>query len=218
MRETHKPYKPDVNAREIMETDTVVVGLVLIVIGIIFGFLFCLGGVLVLVGLVVMIVGLLDTEKPKTVIQYYGQPPAGYGPPGAQIQYQMGSAGSTNFCQHCGQQIAAGAVRCPGCGRGLADSVVGSQVVAKDFPSGFVKCPGCGAQNPEFHRFCFACAADLRSRSEPGTRKPKGEIPMDAMVICPECGAKNVRTERLCRNCDKDLTEVKKLLTERYGG
>ena len=201
-----------------MNTDIVVVGLALIVIGIVFGWLFCLGGVLVLVGLIVMIVGLVETEKPKTVIQYYGQPQAGYGAQGTQIQYQMGSSGTTNFCPNCGQQVAPGALRCTSCGRGLAGSVNGSEVIAKEVPAGFVFCPGCGTQNPEFHHFCFSCAADLRSKAEPENRRPKGEVPMDALVVCPDCGAKNVRTERLCRNCDKDLAEVKKLLAERYGG
>jgi membrane protease subunit (stomatin/prohibitin family) len=91
----------------------------MIVVGIFFGWLFCLGGLLVLVGFIVLIVGLVETEKPKTVIQYYGQPQAGYGAQGTQIQYQTGPSGTINFCPNCGQQVVPGAVRCPRCGRGL---------------------------------------------------------------------------------------------------
>lgn len=102
-----------------MNTGTVVVGLVLIVVGILFGWLFCLGIILVPVGFIVMIIGLIQSEEPRTVVQYYGTPPPpAYGAPGGQVQYSAdGPTGSKNFCSYCGRRIAPDAAYCPGCGR-----------------------------------------------------------------------------------------------------
>lgn len=97
-----------------MNTSTVVIGLVLIVVGVLFGWLFCLGGVLVVVGLVVMIIGLVQSEEPKTVIQYYGpqlQTGVQHGP------NYTGPPGSVNFCPYCGMQVPPGALSCMRCGR-----------------------------------------------------------------------------------------------------
>ena len=95
-----------------MNTSTVVIGLVLIVIGVLTIWLFCLGGILILVGLIVMIVGLVQSEKPA-VVQYYGHPPVQYAGQQMQAQYPLGSPGSTNFCPYCGRQVAPNAVSCP---------------------------------------------------------------------------------------------------------
>jgi len=97
-----------------LNTSTVVIGLVLIVIGVLFGWLFCLGGILVVVGLIVMIVGLVQSEEPKTVVQYYGMPPQTGMYPGI---YVTGPPGSVNFCPYCGMQLPSGAVSCMRCGR-----------------------------------------------------------------------------------------------------
>lgn len=99
-----------------MNTSTVVIGLVLIVIGVLFGWLFCLGGVLVIVGLVVMIVGLVQSEEPKTGVQYYGQPPGTWPQQGP---YYAGPAGSVNFCPFCGMQVPPEAASCMRCGRSI---------------------------------------------------------------------------------------------------
>ena len=107
-----------------MNTATVVIGLVLIVVGILTVWLFCIGLVFILIGFIVMLVGLVLSEEPKTVVQYYGVPPPGtpgYGPQ-QMMQYPMGPPGSTNFCPYCGRQLAYGAVFCPGCGRKITQS------------------------------------------------------------------------------------------------
>ncbi len=101
-----------------MNTSTVVIGLILIVIGILFGWILCLGIILVPVGIIIMVVGLVQSEKPNTVVQYYGAPPPGQIAQGGQAQYSAGGPpGTTNFCPYCGRQVAPGAVWCPGCGR-----------------------------------------------------------------------------------------------------
>ncbi len=97
-----------------MNTSTVVVGLVLIVVGVLLGWLFCIGGVLVIVGLIVMIIGLVQAEEPKTAVQYYGPPAPGVPPQGVYVQ---GAAGSVNFCPYCGMRVPAGAASCMSCGR-----------------------------------------------------------------------------------------------------
>jgi hypothetical protein len=105
-----------------MNTGTVVIGLVFIVIGIFTVWLFCLGLIFILVGFIIMIVGLVQSDKPKTVVHYYGVPPPGapgYGPQ-QMPRYPTGPPGATNFCSYCGRQLAPGAVYCPGCGRKLA--------------------------------------------------------------------------------------------------
>ena len=88
-----------------LNDETVIAGVIMIVVGIFFGWLFCLGGVLVLVGIVLLIVGLVEDEKTGVNVR---------------PRYPMGPPGSSNFCPHCGQQVPAGAVSCSGCGRGLA--------------------------------------------------------------------------------------------------
>lgn len=105
-----------------MNTSTVVIGLVLIVMGVLTVWLFCLGGLLILIGLVVMIVGLVQSEPRAAVVQYYGYPPQGQ--PGAYqqpvIQYAPAAPGQQVFCPYCGARLAPGALMCPYCGRGLA--------------------------------------------------------------------------------------------------
>ncbi len=98
-----------------MNTGTVVIGLVFIVIGLFTVWLFCIGVIFIIVGFIIMIVGLVQSGEPKTVV-VYGPP----GPYGVQYQHPVGASGTTNFCQHCGRQVAPGAVWCPGCGRKLA--------------------------------------------------------------------------------------------------
>ncbi|MDH4123768.1 MAG: zinc-ribbon domain-containing protein [Thermoplasmata archaeon] len=101
-----------------MNTSTVVIGLVLIVIGFIFFWLFCLGVILVLAGLVVMVIGLMQEEQPRTVVQYY-PPMYPQQPYQQQPYYQVPGTqqGAMNFCQSCGQQLYPGAQSCPRCGR-----------------------------------------------------------------------------------------------------
>lgn len=99
-----------------MNTNTVVIGLVMIVIGIFTFWIFCLGGFLILIGFIVLIVGLIQSEpQPPVTYGYGGQyaPPVQYG----QYQQQFGLPGTVNFCQYCGQSLAPGALMCPGCGR-----------------------------------------------------------------------------------------------------
>ena len=155
---------------ESLNSDTVVIGLLLILIGVFFGWLFCFGGLLAIIGLVVLVWGLIENEEQKVVVQYYAQP------------------GERNFCPVCGQQVVPGAIRCPSCGRALpAAASVGAQS-PQYVPSTLVVCPRCGARNPGFHRYCFVCAFDLRSGMAP-TQLSKGEIPIDTLVVCPACGA-----------------------------
>ena len=100
-----------------MNTSTVVIGLVLIVVGIAFGWLCCLSAILIPIGFVIMVIGLIQSEKPKTVIQYYGAPPPGQAAWDGQAQYPAGGPpGATNFCSYCGRQVAPDADWCPGCG------------------------------------------------------------------------------------------------------
>jgi uncharacterized Zn-finger protein len=89
-----------------MNTDTVAVGIILIVVGVVFGALLCFGGVLAIVGLVLLIMGLVESEPAARVY----------------VPAQVGPAGSINFCPYCGQNVFAGAVRCPNCGRALPGS------------------------------------------------------------------------------------------------
>ena len=103
-----------------MNTSTVVVGLVLIVIGIVFWWLCCFAAIFVPIGFIIMVIGLLQREKPRTVIQYYGTPPPGQVAQSGQVQVSMGApSGNVNFCSYCGRQVGPGAVWCPGCGRSL---------------------------------------------------------------------------------------------------
>jgi hypothetical protein len=102
-----------------VNTSTVVIGLVLIAIGIIFGWLCCLAAIFIPIGFIIMVIGLMQSEKPTTVIQYYGAPPPGHVAPGEQVRYSAGPPGAASFCQYCGRQIAPDAAWCPGCGRPL---------------------------------------------------------------------------------------------------
>ena len=102
-----------------MNTGTVVIGLVLIVIGVFFGWILCFGIVIIPVGFIVMLIGLVQKEEPATVVQYYGSPPLGYSPSAAHSPPVAGPPGSTNFCQYCGRQLAPDAAYCPGCGKFL---------------------------------------------------------------------------------------------------
>ena len=101
-----------------MNTNTVVIGVVMIVIGIFTVWIFCLGGLLILIGFIVMIVGLIQSDpRPPVTYVYGGQyaPPAQYG----QYQQPVAPPGTVNFCQYCGHWLAPGALMCPGCGRRL---------------------------------------------------------------------------------------------------
>src|SRR5512137_2995546 len=104
-----------------MKTETVVIGLVLIVVGLFTIWLFCIGLIFLIAGFVIMIFGLVQNEEPKTIVQYYGVPPPGAVQYGQQQMpmYPAGPPGTANFCQYCGRQVMPGAVWCPGCGRKL---------------------------------------------------------------------------------------------------
>ena len=99
-----------------MNTNTVIIGVVLIVVGVVTAWIFCLGGILILIGFVVMIVGLVQSEPQPPGVYVYGNqyaPPIQYG----QYQQPVGPTGTVNFCQYCGSRLAPGAQMCPGCGR-----------------------------------------------------------------------------------------------------
>jgi hypothetical protein len=103
-----------------MNTSTVVIGLALIVIGVLFGWLCCLAGVLIPIGFIIMVIGLVQSEEPKTIVQYYGAPPPGQVAWGGPVQYSPGGPpGTVNFCPYCGRPVAPDSVWCPGCGRSL---------------------------------------------------------------------------------------------------
>jgi hypothetical protein len=104
-----------------LNTSTVVIGLVLIVVGVLTIWLFCLGGILILVGLIIMIIGLFQSEEPA-VVQYVVQTPGQYGGQQVQTQSPLGPPGSANFCPYCGRQVVPGASYCPGCGRPIQKS------------------------------------------------------------------------------------------------
>ncbi len=98
-----------------MKINTVVVGLVLIVVGIIFGWLCCLPGILIIVGLVVMLIGLVQSEKPPTVVYQMGPAPYQGYQPQEPIQVQQ-TTGQGMFCPYCGSPRALNTVYCPSCG------------------------------------------------------------------------------------------------------
>ena len=50
-----------------------------------------------------------------------------------------------------------------------------------------MKCPVCGTENPDIHKFCRECGAEL-------------------VPICPECGSERSATDKFCGECGHDLT------------
>ncbi len=98
-----------------MNTSTVILGLVLMVVGFLTLWVLCLGGLLFLLGFVVLILGLVQSEPPPRVVYTYGP----YGGQYTQYQQPIGPPGTVNFCPYCGQQVVPGALACPRCGRRL---------------------------------------------------------------------------------------------------
>jgi len=94
-----------------MDTDVVVIGLALIVVGMLAAWLCCLASLLILVGLVILVIGLLKSD-PRAPSQYYmpAQPAPAYS---SQPQGQM------MYCPHCGRPHAPHAAWCPYCGKNL---------------------------------------------------------------------------------------------------
>ena len=58
-----------------MNTGTVIVGLVLILIGVLAFWLCCLGGLFILIGLVVVLIGLVQHDKVPAAVQPVPQQP-----------------------------------------------------------------------------------------------------------------------------------------------
>lgn len=151
-----------------MNTNTVVIGLVLMVLGVVLFLIFiCLGALLVLAGFIVMIIGLTQSEPKKVIIQtapgvFVQVPEENVRAVRPGIQSVYGPAAAPEFCPSCNMPLRPIDMWCPHCGRQIVREPATVTSPSMDLPMDtIVICPQCGTRNVRTDSLCRNCETDL---------------------------------------------------------